>query len=95
MENIEQFKKSYEKSSTIISCLLEFTSIEQAFARAHAEKMRIDILNKDLSSASIPTVKTTKNAGRNRNKSAFFPSGTVDQRSNDKSDFDFSHPGSR
>jgi len=93
MENIEQFKKSYEKSSTIVSCLLEFNSIEQAFARAHAEKVRIDILNKDLSSASLPTVKTTKN--RNRNKSAFFPSGTVDQRSNDKSDFDFSHPGSR
>ena len=95
MENVEQFKKSYEKSATIISCLLEFSSIEQAFAKARADKVKIEILHNDISSASIPTIKTTKNAGRNKNKSAFFPSGTVDQRLNDKSDFDFSVPGSR
>jgi|TARA_B110000285_G_C15022013_1_gene562097 hypothetical protein len=83
MDNIEELRTSFEKSATIVSCLLEFNSIEQALAStAESDKAKLAVLNKDLSSASIPTVKTTKNgarSGRTRNRSTFFPSNnTID-----------------
>ena len=90
MDNIEEFRRSFEKSATIVSCLLEFSSIEQALASTtESDKVKLEILNKDLSSASIPTIKTTKNAGhsgRTRNRSTFFPSNsTIDQLEGDRS----------